>query len=263
MQNSLLKYKNWLSESETPDEYRVTEDDLEYIQKNCKIAEGLKEKGLSTAFSSNVYAHKFSIDILAGSLKEYFDALEKSEIEFIPHYFETSKMRITFVRDKKMDNGKYLMDIIESESSSHKARFREFHIDFNADNKDQVVTIVNKAIEEVIGEIKKVRVMVQVGKKNLPDSLKPSLKKKVLESYKNAVDSFFYKGESPESMGENLGSIIAEIYASDKTILSTISDIEDRDTLDSIIRGLEKMEETDVVKVIRAYLRSSRILKGI
>jgi hypothetical protein len=105
--------------------------------------------------------------------------------------------------------------------------------------------------------------MVQVGKKNLPDSLKPSLKKKVLESYKNAVDSFFYKGESPESTGENLGSIIAEIYASDKTILSTISDIEDRDTLDSIIRGLEKMEETDVVKVIRAYLRSSRILKGI
>jgi len=263
MQNHLLRYKNWLSESETPEEYKVTKEDLEYIQKNCKIAGGLKEKGLSTAFSSNVYSHKFSIDILAGSLKEYFNALEKAEIEFIPHYFETSKMRITFVRDKKIDSGKYLMDIIGSESSSHKAKFREFHIDFNADNKDQVVTIVNKALEEVIGEINKVRVMVQVGKKNLPDSLKPSLKKKVLESYRNAVDSFFYKGEVPESIGEDLGSIIAEIYASDKTILNTISDIEDRDTLNSIIRGLEKMEETDVVKVIRAYLRSSRILKDI
>ena len=92
---------------------------------------------------------------------------------------------------------------------------------------------------------------------------KPILKKKVLESYKNAVDSFFYKGEVPESIGEDLGSIIAEIYASDKTILSTISDIEDRDTLDSIIRGLEKMEETDILKVIKAYLRSARILKDI
>lgn len=263
MHNHLLKYKNWLSESESPEEYKVTKEDLEYIQKNSKIAGDLKEKGLSTVFSQNVYAHKFSIDILAGSLKEYFDALEKAEIEFVPHYFETSKMRITFVRDKKMDNGKYQLDTIGSESASHKNKFREFNIDFNADNKDQVVTIVNKVLEEIIDEIKKVRVMVQVGKKNLPDSLKPILKKKVLESYRNAVDSFFYKGEVPESIGEDLGSIIAEIYASDKTILSTISDIDDRDTLDSIIRGLEKMEETDVVKVIRAYLRSSRILKGI
>ena len=264
MQNRLLKYKDWISESETPEEYKVTKEDLEYIQKNCKIAEGLKKEDLSTGFFQHGYAHKFAIDISAGSLKEYFDALEKAEIEFVPHYFETSKMRITFARDKKMDNGKYLLDILGSESSSHKAKFREFHIDFNADNKDQVVTIVNKAIEEVIDEIKKVRVMVQVDKKNLPDSLKPTLKKKVLESYKNAVDSFFYKGEVvPESVGEDLGSIIAEIYASDKTILNTISDIEDRDTLNSIIRGLEKMEETDVVKVIRAYLRSSRILKEI
>jgi hypothetical protein len=172
-------------------------------------------------------------------------------------------MRITFARDKKMDNGKYLLDILGSESSSHKSKFREFHIDWNANNKDQVVTIVNKAIEEVIDEIKKVRVMVQIGKKNLPDSLKPILKKKVLENYRNAVDSFFYKGEVPESIGEDLGSIIAEIYASDKTILNTISDIEDRDTLDSIIKGLEKMEETDILKVIKAYLRSSRILKEI
>ena len=263
MQNPLLKYKNWLLESESPEEYKITQDDFEYILKNCKIAENLKKEGLSTGFFQHVYSHKFAIDILAGSLKEYFDALEKSEIEFVPHYFETSKMRITFVRDKKMDSGKYLLDILGSESSSHKAKFREFHIDFNADNKDQVVTIVNKVFEEIIGEIKKVRVMVQVGKKNLPDSLKPILKKKVLESYKNAVDSFFYKGEVPESIGEDLGSIIAEIYASDKTILNTISDIEDRDTLDSIIKGLEKMEETDILKVIKAYLRSARILKDI
>lgn len=263
MQNPLLKYKNWLSESETPDEYKITKEDLEYIQENCKIAGDLKEEGLSTGFFQNVYSHKFSIDILAGSLKEYFDALEKSEIEFIPHYFETSKMRITFVRNKKMDSGKYLLDILGSESSSHKAKFREFHIDFNADNKDQVVTIVNKTIEEVIGEIKKVRVMVQVGKKNLPDSLKPILKKKVLDSYKNVVDSFFYKAESPESSDTDLGSIIAEIYASDKTILNTISDIENMETLDSILKALEKMEETEVVKIIKAYLKSSRIIKNI
>ena len=263
MQNSLLKYKNWLSESETPEEYRVTKEDLEYILKNCKIAGNLKKEGLSTEFFQHAYSHKFAIDILAGSLKEYFDALEKSEIEFVPHYFETSKMRITFVRDKKMDSGKYLLDILGSESSSHKAKFREFHVDFNADNKDQVVRIVNKALEEIIDEIKKVRVMVQVGKKNLPDSLKPILKKKVLESYKNAVDSFFYKGKVPESVGEDLGSIIAEIYASDKTILNTISDIEDMNTLDSIVKGLEKMRETDILKVIKAYLRSARILKGI
>ena len=261
MQNPLLKYKNWLSESETPDEYKITKEDLEYIQENCKIAGDLKEEGLSTGFFQNVYSHKFSIDILAGSLKEYFDALEKSEIEFIPHYFETSKMRITFVRNKKMDSGKYLLDILGSESSSHKAKFREFHIDFNADNKDQVVTIVNKTIEEVIGEIKKVRVMVQVGKKNLPDSLKPILKKKVLESYKNTVDSFFYKQEIPDDSDTDLGSIIAEIYASDKTILSTISDIENSEILDSVIEALEKMEETDIIKILKAHLRSTRILK--
>lgn len=263
MQNPILKYKNWLSESETPEEYKVTRGDLEYIQENCKVAEVLKKERLSTGFFQHAYAHKFAIDVLAESLKEYFDTLEKAEIEFIPHYFETSKMRITFTRDKKMDNGKYLLDILGSESSSHKAKFREFHIDWNADSKEQLVTIVNKAIEEVIDEIKKVRLMVQVGKKNLPDSLKPTLKKKVLESYKNVVDSFFYKGEVPESVGEDLGSIIAEIYASDKTILNTISDIEDEGTLNSIIKGLEKMQETDVVKVVKAYLRSARILKGI
>jgi hypothetical protein len=263
MQKHLLKYKNWLSESETPEEYKITKDDIEYIQKNCKIAGNLKKEGLSTGFSQYAHSNQFSIDILTEPLKKYFDVLEKAEIEFVPHYFETSKMRITFARDKKMDNGKYHLDILGSESASHKNKFREFNIDWNTDSNDQVVTIVNKVLEEVIDEIKKVRVMVQVGKKNLPDSLKPILKKKVLESYKNAVDSFFYKGEVPESIGEDLGSIIAEIYASDKTILSTISDIEDRDTLDSIIRGLEKMEETDILKVIKAYLRSARILKDI
>lgn len=263
MQNPLLKYKNWLLESETPEEYKLTSEDIDYIQDNCKIAEGLKKADLSKGFFQHAYSHKFAIDILAESLKEYFDALEKAEIEFIPHYFETSKMRITFTRDKKMDNGKYMLDILGSESSSHKSKFREFNISWNANSKDQVVTIVNKAIEEVIYEIKKVRVMVQIGKKNLPDSLKPTLKKKVLESYRNAVDSFFYKGEVPESIGEDLGSIIAEIYASDKTILNTISDIEDEGTLNSIIKGLEKMQETDVVKVVKAYLRSARILKGI
>lgn len=263
MQNHLLKYKNWVFESETPEEYKLTREDIEYIQKNCKIAEELKKEGLSKGFFQHVYSHKFAIDVLAESLKEYFDALEKVEIEFVPNYFETSKMRITFARDKKMDSGKYHLDILGSESSSHKNKFREFNIDWNADNKDQVVTIVNKAIEEVIGEIKKVRVMVQVGKKNLPDSLKPTLKKKVLESYKNAVDSFFYKGEAPESVGEDLGSIIAEIYASDKSILNTISDIEDKDTLDSIIKGLEKMGKSDLVRVIVAYLSSVRILKTV
>jgi hypothetical protein len=105
--------------------------------------------------------------------------------------------------------------------------------------------------------------MVQVGKKNLPDSLKPILKKKVLDSYKNVVDSFFYKAESPKSSDTDLGSIIAEIYASDKTILDTISDIENIETLDSIIKALEKMEETEVVKIIKAYLKSSRIIKNI
>ena len=263
MQKHLLKYKNWLSESETPEEYKLTREDIEYIQKNCKIAEELKKEGLSKGFFQHVYSHKFAIDVLAESLKEYFDALEKAEIEFVPHYFETSKMRITFARDKKMDRGKYHLDILGSESASHKNRFREFNIDWNADNKDQVVTIVNKAIEEVIDEIKKVRVMVQIGKKNLPDSLKPTLKKKVLERYRNAVDSFFHKGEVPESIGEDLGSIIAEIYASDKTILNIISDIEDEGTLNSIIKGLEKMQETDVVKIVKAYLRSARILKDI
>jgi hypothetical protein len=261
MQNHLLKYKDWISESETPAEFKMSGEDIEYIQDNCKIAENLKKAELSAGFFQNVYSHKFSIDILAGSLKEYFDALEKAEIEFVPHYFETSKMRITFARDKKMDSGKYLLDILGSESSSHKSKFREFHIDWNADNKDQVVTIVNKAIEEVIGEIKKVRVMVQVGKKNLPDSLKPILKKKVLDNYKNVVDSFFYKQEIPEDSNTDLGSIIAEIYASDKTILNTISDIENDEMLDSIVKALEKMDETEAIKVIKAYLRSTKILK--
>ena len=263
MQNHLLKYKNWISESETPEEYKITKEDLEYIQENCKIVENLKKDELSTGFFQSVYSHKFSIDILAKSLKEYFDTLEKTEIEFVPHYFETSKMRITFARDKKINSGKYVLDILGSESSSHKAKFREFHIDFNADNKDQVVTIVNKVIEEIIGEIKKVRVMVQVGKKDLPDSIKPILKKKVLASYKNVVDSFFYKCEVPESSDTDLGSIIAEIYASDKTTLSTISDIENPHILDSVIKALEKMEETDIIKIIKAYLKSSRILKYI
>jgi hypothetical protein len=105
--------------------------------------------------------------------------------------------------------------------------------------------------------------MIQVGRKNIPDSLKPVMKKRILENYRNVVDSFFYEGKLPELGETNIGWIIAEIYASDKTILNTISDIEDKETLDSIIRSLEKMDETDVVKIIKAYVRTSRILKEI
>jgi hypothetical protein len=83
----------------------------------------------------------------------------------------------------------------------------------------------------------------------------------VLDNYKNVVDSFFYKQEIPEDSNTDLGSIIAEIYASDKTILNTISDIENDEMLDSIIKALGKMDETEVIKVIKAYLRSTKILK--
>jgi hypothetical protein len=263
MQNHLLKYKNWLSESETPETYKLTQEDIDYIQDNCKVLSVLKKSELTQGLDKNSDYYIYA-DISTKDLEKYISLLEKTEIEFVPGYFEeTSKIKIAFYRDLKLEKGKHTSDILDSEALSHKGNSRVFKIKFNIDSRDQMLAIVNKSIEEIIKEIKKVRVMIQIGRKNIPDSIKPIMKKRILENYRNVVDSFFYEGKLPELEETNIGWIIAEIYASDKTVLSTISDIEDKDTLDSIIGSLEKMEETDVVKVISAYLRSSRILKNI
>ena len=263
MQNRLLKYKDWISESEKPEDYKITQEDIDYINNNCKVLSVLKKSELTKGLQKNSDRYIY-VDISIKDLEKYAGLLEKAEIEFVPGYFEeTDRIRIAFYRDSKLGMGKHTSDILDSGSLSSKNNLREFSVKWNADSRDQILDIVNKSIEETIKEIKKVRVMVQVGKKKIPDSLKPTMKKRILENYKNVVDSFFYKGELPESGESNIGWIIAEIYASDKTILSTISDIEDVETLDSIIGSLEKMEETDVVKVIKAYVRSSRILKEI
>jgi hypothetical protein len=265
MQNHLLKYKNWLSESETPEVYALTQEDIDYIQDNCKVLSVLKKSDLSEGISkhSNRYDY-FYVKISTKDLEKYFNLLEKTEIEFVPSYFEeTENIRIDFSRDNKLESGKHTSDILDSGSLSNRGKLREFKIKWNIDSRDQMLDIVNKSLDEIIKEIKKVRVMIQVGRKNIPDSLKPVMKKRILENYRNVVDSFFYEGKLPELGETNIGWIIAEIYASDKTILNTISDIEDKETLDSIIRSLEKMDETDVVKIIKAYVRTSRILKEI
>lgn len=263
MQNHLMKYKDWLSESENPEVYELSQDDIDYINNNCKVLKELKKSELSKGLHKNSNYYIYA-EISTKDLEKYVSLLEKVEVEFVPGYFEeTNKIKISFYRDKKMENGKYLLDIFDAESLSHKVNARNFQIKWNADNKDQMLDIVNKSVEEIINEIKKVRVMIQVGKKILPDSLKPTMKKKMLENYRNVVDSFFYKGELPESGESDLGWIIAEIYSSDKTVLDTISDIKDRETLESILKALEKMGETEVIKIIKAYIRTSITLKLI
>ncbi len=263
MQNHLLKYKNWLIESETPEAYKLTQEDIDYIQDNCKVLKALKKSELTSGLHKNS-DHYIYAEISTEDLEKYASLLEKTEIEFIPGYFEeTSKIKLSFYRDRKLGNGEHTSDILGFESLSHKLNSREFKVNFNADSRDQMLKIVNQSIEEIIKEIKKVRVMIQIGKKNIPDSIKPAMKKRILENYRNVVDSFFYEGKLPDLEETNIGWIIAEIYSLDKTILNTISDIEDKDTLDSIINSLEKMEETEIVKIIKAYVRSSRILKNL
>ena len=262
MQKRTLRYSEWVSESEIPEAYKVTQEDLDEVTKNCKITEVLEKTG-HTPGLRYVNSHRFVLEISTTSLKKYFDLLEKSDIEFIPHYFDKSPMKINFVYDKKIGDGKYYVDHIKSERESRKQGPRLFEVSFSANDKDQLSKLVNDALEEIASDIKKVRVMIQVGKKDLPESLRPKLKKKVLDEYREIVDSFFYKGESTELEKSGIGEILADLYASDKTLLDTISDIENKETLDSIIKSLEKMEETDLVKVIKAYLRSSRILKDL
>jgi len=262
MQNHLLKYKNWLAESETPETYNLTQEDIDYIQNNCKVLSVLKKSGLSEGIFKHLNSRDyFYAKISTKDLEKYIKLLEKTEIEFVPSYFEeTNNIIIHFTRDRKLEIGKHTSDILDSGSLSHRGNTREFKVKWSADSRDQVLEVVNQSIEEIIKEIKKVRVMIQVGKKNIPDSLKPTMKKRILENYRSVVDSFFYEGKLPELEETNIGWVIAEIYASDKTILNTISDIEDRETLDSIIRSLEKMEETDIVKIVKAYVRSSKYM---
>lgn len=262
MQNRTLRYNEWLSESETPEIYKIPQEDLGEITANCKITEILKRSGFTSGLRG-VNSLRFVLEIETAPLKKYFDLLEKADIEFVPHYFEKSMIKIDFVHNKNIESGKYYIDPVKSEKESVKNGPRIFEVSFSADDKDQVLKLVNDALEEIVSDIKKARVMIQAGKKTIPDSLRPRLKKQIMETYKNIVDSFFYKGESPELDETDIGFIIAEIYASDKTILDTISDIEDKETIDSIISALEKMEETDLLKVIKAYLRSTRILKDI
>lgn len=262
MQSRTLRYKEWISESGNIESYKITQEDLDEITASCKITEILKKSGFTPGLR-HVNSIRFVLEIETVTLKEYFEILEKSDIEFIPHYFDKSPMKINFVYDKKIGDGKYYIDHIKSEKESRKQGPRLFEVSFSTNDKDQLSKLVDDALEEIVSDIKKVRVMIQVGKKDLPESLRPKLKKKVLDEYREIVDSFFYKGESPELEKSGIGEILADLYASDKTLLDTISDIENKETLDSIIKSLEKMEETDLVKVIKAYLRSSRILKDL
>lgn len=264
---NLRQYRTWLSESELNEKYFPTKEELEVINNRCKYIKDVKAKNLSDGLvepDGRFFAKTnitYVVDVSA--LTEYVKVMDDLEIEIVPDYFTTPQMSFLFRSfPNKVDAGKYETDSWDSEIDKYKnKKTREFVIRYHAENADQFEKIVNSALDEIIGDIKKVRVVIQIRRKDLPDSLKAVVKNKALERYRESVDNLFYNGQKPEIEDIGIGEIIAEIYSEDKTIIDTISDIENEDLLDSILKSLDKMKESVTAKTIRAYLRSSRILK--
>lgn len=258
----IKKYKNWLIESEKVEKYRPTEDELKTLTDSNPVSSTLKSANLSKGFSGERYMSGFSLIIDIKSIREYVKILDDIDIEMVPDYFNAGEIEISYrnVGDR-IPEDKYQIDHIDTDSQ-RKAK-RLIPVLYNTDNFTQMSNIVSDSIEEIIGEFKKVRVIVQIDKKEIPAELKTPIKNRAKENYKKVIDQFFYEGEKPDLAHIDLGEMIAGVYASNKSVLDTIASIDDDEVIKSIITSLEKMDQNNLVRILKSYLTSTRIIKGI
>jgi hypothetical protein len=258
----IKKYKNWLTESEKVEKYKPTPDELKSLTDSNPVSSALKKANLTKGFVEQGYTGGFSLSIDIASIREYGKILDDIDIEMVPDYFNSKIIDISYRNaGDRVQDGKYQIDHVDT--GSQRRITRVIPVLYNVDSFDKLSKIVSDSIEEIIAELKKVRIIVQIDKKEIPADLKTPIKNKAKETYKKVVDQFFYEGKKPDLEDIDLGEMIAGVYASNKSVLDTISSIENEDVIDSIIKSLEKMKETDLIKVLKSYLKSTRIIKGI
>ena len=254
----IKKYKNWLAESEKVEKYRPTEEELKTLTDSNPVSSVLKSANLSKGFSGERYMSGFSLIIDIKSINEYVKILDDIDIEMVPDYFNAGEIEISYRNaGDKVPEDKYRIDHAEQRVK------RLIPVLYNTDNFTQISKIVSDSIEEIISDFKKVRVIVQIDKKEIPAELKTPIKNRAKENYKKMIDQFFYEGKKPDLEHVDLGEMIAGVYASNKSVLDTIASIDDDVVIKSIITSLEKMDQNNLVRILKSYLTSTRIIKGI
>ena len=262
----IKKYKSWLTESEGETKYLPSEEELKSLNSSNKVLKSLiaskLSAGLETHGGHGRNPIRAKVVLETESLKEYSKILDDIDIEMVPDYFNHDKITLYYSEDDSLNQGKF--EIAHPVGApGHTISKNSIRINYKAENFKQFKDIVDNSLDELVKDLKTIRIMVQLTKKDIPNDLKTVVKNKAKENYRNVVDKFFYNGEKPDLEDVGIGEMIADVYASNKSILDTIAEIENEDILDAIIKSLEKMDENDLIKVLKSYLKSTRIIKGI
>ena len=152
--------------------------------------------------------------------------LEKyGDVEFFPDFLTRPGLTIYFNIDEKMKPGDIKMrslDQIDSVSNS-------IHFDCNYDSLDQVKSIVERGIDIVLDEAKKVRVIILPKVFAKQKEFSKELKKEYKKTYSELIDRFKEDGFiSPSYIDEDiLGLTVLKVAKDNPEFLDMLNDLSD------------------------------------
>jgi hypothetical protein len=147
------------------------------------------------------------------------------EVEFFPDFFTGQGLRIRFNIDEKMKPGDFKMRSIDQFDNSK----NPINFDCNYDSLDQVKSIVEGAIDIILDEAKKVRVIILPKVFAKQKEFSKELKKEYKKTYSELIDRFKEDGFiSPSDIDEDiLGLTVLKVAKDNPEFLDLLNDLSD------------------------------------
>lgn len=248
MENRIFKYQTWLTESE------LTEKDLDKTVEKSKFLR-LHKKGIKSDLG--ISGKSFSYFIPVGDIKKIIDLFEKLGIEIFPDHFSSE----TFPYKEHL--GFYFVYSDQLKGLDYKIEFNnpgKIVIKINQDYKGDLADLVDRSIRDIIEDIKKVKAIFQIQKKDVSKEERKKVGKIVSGIYRDMIEDFFIKGKNIISNSNNLSEMIVDIFSRHKEILLALDGLSD-DIINKIIKGLDKPGISKDAKIVKSYLGSISALK--
>jgi hypothetical protein len=224
----LKSFNNWINESENSivndDFARRLESDvklLKQITAKQNTSRGLASK-LIDVYGSTPEQKSYLIRIPMNNdlNKEINSLLANTEFDVVPDLVSgIAKIKIQI--DQSLNKGSFDIKELYDWKDRH-----VLNVSANPENYQQLKEIVEKSIDHLFEEFKKVRFILPANIKRI-SGFADKIKANVKELYDNMIDEFYSEGHLPENLIEK--DILAEIFA--KTLLENPQYIEAIDKL--------------------------------
>lgn len=257
----LKTFNNWINESESnivnDDFARSLESDVKLLKKivsRQNASRGLTSKLIDVygpAKGEKSYIMKIPMNNDLN--KEINSLLANTEFDVVPDLV-SGIARIKIQIDPSLNKGSFDIKELYDWKDRH-----TLNVSANPENYQQLKEIVEKSIDHLFEEFKKVRFILPANIKKI-SGFADKIKANVKELYDNMIDEFYREGHLPENLIDK--DILAEIFA--KTLLENPQYIE---TIDSLPVSAKKRIFQSALKVfdadVKIDLKTLNLVKSI